>query len=99
MNIRIRYFAAAVEAAGCDEEELFIAADPTLGSLVSVLEKRYGPDRQKVLNDGRTQHSVPTRRQSARNTRRATDARGDGPDCPESGSCAHGRGFGRSRRT
>lgn len=52
MNIRIRYFAAAVEAAGCEEEELSIAADATLGSLKSVLEKRYGPDMQEVLNSG-----------------------------------------------
>jgi hypothetical protein len=41
MNIRIRYFA---EAAGCEEEELAIAVDLTLGSVRSVLARRHGPD-------------------------------------------------------
>lgn len=52
MNIRIRYFAAAAEAAGCEEEELSIGAGATLDTLKLVLEKRYGPDMQKVLNSG-----------------------------------------------
>ena len=52
MNIRIRYFAAAAEAAGCEEEELAIGAGATLGTLKLVLEERYGPDMQKVLNSG-----------------------------------------------
>jgi sulfur-carrier protein len=52
MNVMIRYFAAAADAAGCEEEELTVDAGATLGVLKSVLEQRYGPEMAKVVNAG-----------------------------------------------
>lgn len=52
MRITVRYFAAAAEAAGCEEEVLCLAADSTLGSLQALLEERYGPPMTTVLHSG-----------------------------------------------
>ena len=45
----VRYFAAAAEAAGCEEEEL---AASTVGDLKAVLIDRYGEPMKKVLASG-----------------------------------------------
>ena len=40
--VTVRYFAAASEAAGREEEELTLDADATIGTLSSELLRRYG---------------------------------------------------------
>ena len=52
MNVMIRYFAAAADAAGCEEEELTLAPGATLGVLKAVLHERYGSEMGKVVNAG-----------------------------------------------
>lgn len=51
-QITVRYFAAAADAAGRDEEPWEVAAAPTLGSLRDDLVARYGADMQRVLCSG-----------------------------------------------
>ena len=48
--VTVRYFAAAAEAAGREEEVLEVA--PTAGALRAVLVDRYGPAMQRVLDTG-----------------------------------------------
>ncbi|PVX59516.1 MoaD/ThiS family protein [Rhodococcus globerulus] len=47
--IRVRYFAAAAEAAGCTEESVEIGVGADLGALRSVLVERHGPKMERVL--------------------------------------------------
>jgi molybdopterin converting factor small subunit len=49
-SIVVRYFAAAAEAAGVDEERL--PAVSTVGELKSVLVERYGSAMARVLASG-----------------------------------------------
>ncbi|MBS1675452.1 MAG: MoaD/ThiS family protein [Actinobacteria bacterium] len=49
-TITVRYFAAAAEAAGRDEEQLSVEA--TLGALRAELLARYGAPMAKVLKSG-----------------------------------------------
>ncbi|WP_211219817.1 MoaD/ThiS family protein [Glaciibacter superstes] len=51
-SVRIRYFAAAADAAGREEEQLTLGAGATLGTLKQLLEERYGPAMQTVLASG-----------------------------------------------
>ncbi len=48
-EILVRYFAAAAEAAGREEETLTAA---TTGELRAELERRYGPAMRRVLDRG-----------------------------------------------
>ena len=48
-DVRVRYFAAAAEAAGCDEETLDAA---TVGDLVTLLEQRHGDPMTRVIARG-----------------------------------------------
>ncbi len=56
MDVTVRYFAAAAEAAGREEELLDVAAaaggTPTLAELKTTLEERYGADMKRVLASG-----------------------------------------------
>lgn len=52
MNVTVRYFAAAAEAAGREEEQLVVEGDATLASLKAVLAVRYGDQMQKVMDAG-----------------------------------------------
>jgi len=49
-TVLVRYFAAAAEAAGRDEER--VAVEPTAGALRAWLAERYGPAMQRVLDTG-----------------------------------------------
>ena len=54
-TITVRYFAAAAEAAGRDQEQLTLdgpAAPPTVGVLRTELLGRYGEPMAKVLKAG-----------------------------------------------
>ncbi|MBM7829794.1 molybdopterin converting factor small subunit [Agromyces cerinus] len=50
--VTVRYFAAAAEAAGRDEERLELSAPATLGSLGALLVERHGQAMAKVLASG-----------------------------------------------
>ncbi len=52
LNVTVRYFAAAAEAAGRDEESLAFAPGATLGELRRLLETRYGEPMERVLRSG-----------------------------------------------
>lgn len=52
MQITVRYFAAAAEAAGREEEQLVLRDAATLGELRSMLEECYGADMRRVLASG-----------------------------------------------
>jgi molybdopterin converting factor small subunit len=52
VQITVRYFAAAAEAAGREEEQLVLDGMGTLGELKALLEERYGADMQRVLASG-----------------------------------------------
>lgn len=52
MNITVRYFAAAADAAGREEEVLALEPDATLGSLKALLESQYGAEMQRVMRTG-----------------------------------------------
>jgi len=52
MDVTVRYFAAAAEAAGRDEESLAVAEGATLGDLKTLLEERYGDGMGRVLRNG-----------------------------------------------
>lgn len=49
-EVLVRYFAAAAEAAGCEEER--IESTPTVGELRTVLIARYGAGMERVLASG-----------------------------------------------
>lgn len=54
-TITVRYFAAAAEAAGRDQEELTLVGDvpaPTVGALRAELLERYGAPMAAVLRSG-----------------------------------------------
>lgn len=50
-DLRLRYFAAAAEAAGV-EEETFSSSASTTGELKSELVERFGPSMKRVLRSG-----------------------------------------------
>lgn len=50
VSVLVRYFAAAAEAAGRDEEHVTVEA--TAGALRAWLADRYGPAMQQVLDAG-----------------------------------------------
>ena len=52
MRVTVRYFAAAAEAAGLDEEVLSITEEPTLAALKLVLAERYGEPMLAVMKSG-----------------------------------------------
>ncbi|WP_237719689.1 MoaD/ThiS family protein [Salinibacterium sp. PAMC 21357] len=52
MTLHIRYFAAAADAAGRDEEHLQIENDATLGTLKNLLVEQYGSLMQRVVESG-----------------------------------------------
>lgn len=51
-TITVRYFAAAEEAAGAEQEEWALPVDSTLGSLRSALIERYGEPMERALRGG-----------------------------------------------
>lgn len=52
MSVTVRYFAAAADAAGREEENLQLEDGATLGSLKQVLIDRYGDFMQRVVESG-----------------------------------------------
>ncbi|MFD1716803.1 MoaD/ThiS family protein [Georgenia deserti] len=48
-RVRLRYFAAAAEAAGTSSEDLAVRADCTVGELVETLTVAHGPQLGRVL--------------------------------------------------
>jgi len=52
MTVTVRYFAAAAEASGCEQEQLAFPAGATLGDLRTELERRYGAPMARVLRSG-----------------------------------------------
>lgn len=52
-TVLVRYFAAAAEAAGLEEERLELGgASPTVGALRDLLVARYGPAMARVVANG-----------------------------------------------
>lgn len=51
-HLTVRYFAAAAEAAGVDEETWDLGTAPTLGELRRRLSERYGAAMDRVLRAG-----------------------------------------------
>ena len=51
MNVTVRYFAAAADAAGCEEERLAVDGD-TLVALTELLAGRYGEPMSAVMKSG-----------------------------------------------
>ncbi|MBK0417611.1 MoaD/ThiS family protein [Leucobacter sp. CSA1] len=51
-QITVRYFAAAAEAAGVDEEPWDLGVSPTIGELRAGLARRYGAAMERVLRAG-----------------------------------------------
>jgi len=49
--VSVRYFAAAADAAGREEERIELG-DATVGGLRELLAERYGADMQRVLQNG-----------------------------------------------
>lgn len=52
MTVTVRYFAAAADAAGCEEETLTLADGATLGALKELLSERYGDLMHRVVESG-----------------------------------------------
>lgn len=52
MSITVRYFAAAADAADCEEETLELPSSSVLGDLVALLVERYGAEMHRVLSSG-----------------------------------------------
>ncbi|KDA06814.1 molybdopterin converting factor [Microbacterium sp. CH12i] len=50
--VTVRYFAAASEAAGREQEQLILGSDPTLGVLRDELLRRYGDAMARVMRSG-----------------------------------------------
>jgi molybdopterin converting factor small subunit len=69
--VTVRYFAAAAEAAGREEEVLEV--EPTAGALRSVLAERYGPAMQRVLDVGSLLVDGVVTRDPARQLRERVD--------------------------
>ena len=46
--VEVRYFAAAAEAAGCDDERVEVPAGATVGELLDTLAERHGPRLRDV---------------------------------------------------
>ncbi len=51
MTVTVRYFAAAADAAGRDEETLTLG-EPTVGALRAELGARYGTAMERVMRSG-----------------------------------------------
>lgn len=49
IDIAVRYFAAAADAAGCTKETLALPESATLGDLADLLGERHGADMTRVL--------------------------------------------------
>jgi sulfur-carrier protein len=49
IDIDVRYFAAAADAAGCAKESLGLPESATLGDLADLLSERHGPNMARVL--------------------------------------------------
>ena len=52
MSVQVRYFAAAAEVAGCDEETVLLPHGATVGALRSELAQRHGPGMETVMASG-----------------------------------------------
>jgi molybdopterin synthase sulfur carrier subunit len=52
MELTVRYFAAAADAAGCEDEVITLADDATVSVLTGELERRYGDPMRMVLRSG-----------------------------------------------
>lgn len=52
MQVTVRYFAAAAEASGVEEEAIEFGPGATLGDLKALLERRYGERMLAVLRTG-----------------------------------------------
>ncbi|WP_308465539.1 MoaD/ThiS family protein [Rathayibacter soli] len=52
MNVAVRYFAAAAEASGCEEEHVELTDGATVGELATLLVERYGEPMGAVLKSG-----------------------------------------------
>lgn len=52
ISVMVRYFAAAADAAGCEEETLSLPEGATLGSLKELLSARYGDLMRRVVESG-----------------------------------------------
>lgn len=50
--VTVRYFAAAADAAGREEELLELDGSPTVGDLRDLLLARYGAPMERVLRSG-----------------------------------------------
>ena len=50
--VTVRYFAAASDAAGREEEQIVLDADFTLGALRDELLRRYGDAMARVMRSG-----------------------------------------------
>lgn len=50
--VTVRYFAAAAEAAGREEEQLELGSGATVGALRDLLRERYGAAMERVLRSG-----------------------------------------------
>lgn len=50
--VTVRYFAAATEAAGREQEQITLETDPTLGALRDELLRRYGDAMARVMRSG-----------------------------------------------
>ena len=52
-TVLVRYFAAAAEAAGVEEERIdLVGPAPTVGALRDLLVERYGPAMARVVANG-----------------------------------------------
>lgn len=52
MSVQVRYFAAAAEVAGCDEETVLLPDGSTVGELRSELARRHGLGMETVMRSG-----------------------------------------------
>ena len=52
VDVTVRYFAAAADAAGREEEQVSLDDSATLGTLREELESRYGSPMAKVMRSG-----------------------------------------------
>lgn len=52
ISVQVRYFAAAAEAAGRDEETVLLPGGATIGELRSELARRHGLGMETVMRSG-----------------------------------------------
>lgn len=52
MDVHVRYFAAAADAAGRDDETIRVSSGSTLGDLKAELLRRYGDQMEQVVRTG-----------------------------------------------